>query len=279
MKNFFSKNGIWVLAALAIVVVVLTVMASIGSGTGLLRNGFGIVASPFRSAGSAVAGWVESIGDHFRSIEALQTENEALRRENAELQRQVRQGKSDSEENANLRRLLQLRAQHADYVLESARPVDRSASNWERKLTLNKGANYDIAIGDCVVDPYGNLVGVITDAGANWSTVTTVIDTDSAIGALVFRTRSPGVATGDLNLMTQGRLKLNYLADDDALIHGELIVTSGLGGYYPAGLPLGTVEDVRTDDSGLVRYGVIVPRADLDGLGEVFVITDFTVVE
>ena len=69
------------------------------------------------------------------------------------------------------------------------------------------------------------------------------------------------------------------MSDEDSLIHGDLVVTSGLGGYYPAGLTIGTVEDVRTDDSGLIRYGVVAPRADLNALDEVFVITDFTVVE
>lgn len=277
MKRFFSKNGIWILAACAIVGIVLTIMASIGSG--FLRDAAGIVASPFRAAGSAVAGWVQSVGDRFQSIEALQAENEELKRRNAELEQQVRQSKTDSEENANLRKLLQLRAQHSDFVMESARVVDRSASNWESTFTINKGTNFDVAQGDCVVDPYGNLVGVVTSAGTNWSTVTTVIDTDSQIGALVFRTGSPGVAAGDLYCMTEGKLTLTYLSDEDSLIHGDLVVTSGLGGYYPAGLTIGTVEDVRTDDSGLIRYGVVAPRADLNALDEVFVITDFTVVE
>lgn len=279
MKKFFSRNGIWILAAAAIVAVVLSVMASIGSGTGFVRNAAGVIASPFRSAGSAVAGWVSDIADHFASVEALQAENEELRRQNAALQEQVRQSQADSEENARLRRVLQLRQQHADFALESAMIVDRAASNWERSFTVNKGTSCGVATGNCVVDPYGNLVGVVTDAGTNWSSVTAITDTGSEIGATVFRTHSPGVAAGELQLMTEGRLMLTYLSETDGLINGDLAVTSGLGGFYPAGLPIGTVEEVRTDDSGLVRYAVLFPKMQLDTLVEVFIITDFTVVE
>lgn len=279
MKRFFTKNGIWMLSAIAIVAVVLVIMAAWGDETSFVRNAAGVIASPFRSAARTVSGWVESAADHFQSIEDLQQENEDLRQQVADLQEQVRQGQADSRENANLRHLLQLRQQHSDFALESAWIVSRSASNWQSSFTLGKGTNFDIAIGDCVVDPYGYLVGVITDAGTNWSTVTTILDPESAIGATVFRVQSAAVAQGQLSLMHKGQLTLTYLADDESLIHGDLAVTSGLGGYYPAGLPIGTLEDVRTDDSGLIRYGVLTPKTDMAALTEVFVITDFTIVE
>lgn len=62
------------------------------------------------------------------------------------------------------------------------------------------------------------------------------------------------MAGGDLALMSEGRLRLQYLSDSANLIKGDVIVTSGLGGYYPAGLVIGTVESVQTDDGGLARY-------------------------
>ena len=73
----------------------------------------------------------------------------------------------------------------------------------------------------------------------------------------------------------QGKLKLTYLPDSSTLITGDLIVTSGLGGYYPYGLTIGSVEDVRTDDGGLARYAVLEPRCDPEGLTDLYIITDF----
>ena len=71
--------------------------------------------------------------------------------------------------------------------------------------------------------------------------MTTILDTDSQLGALVFRTGEVTVAMGDLALMGQGKLKLSYLEGESSLINGDMIVTSGLGGYYPSGLVIGSV--------------------------------------
>ena len=125
----------------------------------------------------------------------------------------------------------------------------------------------------------GNLVGVVTDAGLNWCAVTTILDTTSSIGATVFRTEQVAVAQGQLGLMSEGQLALTYVDEPDKLIAGDLVVTSGLGGYYPSGLPIGTVTELRTDTGGLTQYAVLSPKADIGALTQVFLITEFDVVE
>ena len=277
MKRFFTKNGILLLTAVTIVAVVLCVVSALGSGSGFLSNAAGVIASPFRSAGAAVSGWVQSIGDHFQSIEDLQKENEALRRDNARLQESIRQAEADSEENARLRNVLNLRRQRRDLTLESAHITEQSISNWASTLTLSKGTSSGISIGNCVVDEYGSVVGIITDAGLNWSTVSTLLDVESRLGATVLRTDETAIASGDLRLMSKGRLRMNYI--QGGLLNGDLIVTSGLGGYYPSGLVIGTVEEVLTDDSGMGQYAILAPNTRIDALAQVFVITGFDIVE
>ena len=201
MKNFFTKNGILLLTSITVLAVVLCIISAASSGTGFVHNALGVIASPFRAAGSAVSGWVGGISDHFSSLDELQEENDRLRREVAELERQLRQAKEDSEENARLRTLLDLRQQRQDFAFETALVVGQNSSNWASSLTLNKGTSCGVAIGDCVVNEEGFLVGVITDAGLTWSTVTTIVDTSSQLGALVFRTGEVTVAQGDLALI------------------------------------------------------------------------------
>ena len=279
MKRFFTKTGIWLLGGAAVIAVVLCIISAMGSGTSFLHNALGVIASPFRAAGSAVVNWVDGISDHFASVEELQAENEALRQENAQLRQELQSAQPAAQENQRLRNLLNLRQQRRDFTFESAIIVDRSTSNWSRVMTLNKGTSSGIAVGNCVVDDQGNLVGVIREAGLNWSTITTILDTDSSLGARVFRTGEVTVAMGDLALMETGRLKLSYLEGESSLINGDLIVTSGLGGYYPSQLVIGSVEEIRTDDNGLTRYAVLAPKTDLDSLSEVFVITSFDTVD
>ena len=66
---------------------------------------------------------------------------------------------------------------------------------------------------------------------------------------------------------------------DSTLLNGDLVVTSGVGGYYPTGLVIGSVEEVKLDDSGLTQYAVIAPMVDFDELSQVFIIKDFDIVE
>jgi rod shape-determining protein MreC len=224
-------------------------------------------------------GGLGGISQRFEDVETLQQENDELRQQIAELEEQLRQMEPAATENKELRQLLGLRQQRSDLVFEAARVTQRDVSNWASTLVLDRGSQHGVAIGDCAVDSAGNLVGVVTDVGLNWCRLSTVLDTDSQFGARVFRTGETAVAGGDLALMSEGRLRLQYLSDSANLIKGDVIVTSGLGGYYPAGLVIGTVESVQTDDGGLARYAVLSPKCDVAAIQEMFIITDFDVIQ
>ena len=178
-----------------------------------------------------------------------------------------------------LEELLNLQQQRQDFVFENARVTARSNSNWESTLTLSKGSAAGVAAGNCVITETGVLVGVVSEVGTNWCTVSTVINTDIEMGGIVTRTYSAGVLEGDFSLMSQGRLKLNYLPEGAQLVSGDEVLTSGKGDVYPSGLVVGRVEGVFTDPSGMTRYAVVIPDVDLSSLIEVFIIKDFDIVE
>lgn len=278
MKNFFSKKGIWLLAAAVVISVGLCVLSAFSSGSAFLNNAAGVIASPFRAAGSTISNWAGGISDRFDSVEDLQEENRQLRIQLAELQESVRQGEVDRAENERLRNLLNLRQKRKDFTFEAANITEHSTSNWASTLTLSKGSVHGVAVGNCVVNDEGYLVGIVSEVGLNWCTVTTVLDTDCQIGAKIFRTGEVTVAMGDLGLMDKNRLKLSYLEGEGKLIGGDLVLTSGLGGYYPSDLVIGSVEELKTDDNGLTKYAVLIPQVNLADLKEVFIITAFDVV-
>lgn len=279
MKQFLKQHGLWVLFAAAVISVTLALMSYFSNTSSPLANLAGVIAAPFRAAYTAVDTWFADRHSRFADIAALQEENEQLRLQIAKMEEQVRQAESDSEENVRLHELLNLREKRRDFVFESASIVERSSSNWTSAFTLNRGTAHDVSVNDCVVTQEGYLVGVVSEVGVNWCTVLTVLDTDISLGAQVFRTSDVGVAEGDFSLMSEGRLKLGYLPADCTLLNGDLIVTSGLGGYYPSGLVLGTVAEVRLDDSGAREYAVLAPSAPLTSLQEVFIIKEFDIVD
>ncbi len=279
MKKLFHSNGGLVLLIAALLAVITLVVSLIVSGSDPLANLWGTVTAPFRQAGAALSNWSQrTFSDRYQS-EYLEQEVERLRQELAAMEAKAREGEDAIEENKNYRELLKLRQKRADLTLENATVTTRALSNWESSVTISKGSGDGVAPDQCVIDAYGNLVGVVDEVGLNWASVLTVVDTDIDMGGMVARTNDAAVLEGDFSLMTQGRLRLSFLPQDALLVAGDEILTSGRGGVYPQGLVVGTVESVHDDPSGMTRYAVVVPKADLDHLRQVFVVTSFDMVE
>jgi rod shape-determining protein MreC len=279
LKNFLKQHGLWVLFAAAVLSVALAVMSVLSASSSPLVNLTGILVSPFRAGYTVVANWFNDLQNYYKDTTDLQAENAALRQQIAQMEETIRQAKADVEENAKLRELLDLTRQRRDLTdFEACMITEHEVTNWTSSLTLNKGTSLGVEVGDCVTDECGNLVGVIDRAGTNWSTVLTLVDTDTSLGAQVFRTKELGIAQGDFSLMRENRLRLDYLPADCALLPGDVVVTSGLNGYYPSGLVIGYVEEVQLDDSGASSYAILAPEADFDALTEVFVIKSFEIV-
>ena len=279
MKRPVNKFGITVLAVAAAVAVLLSVMSYFSSTAAALPNLTGIIAAPFRSVAASLSDTVRQWTGYLTEFDALRAENEQLRLQIAQMEETVRQAEADRDENVRLRELTGLRQQRRDLRWESARVLVQDVSNWSSLLTVNKGTSHGVEKGDCVVTEAGYLVGVVTEAGLNWSTVRTILDSETSIGALIFRTGGTAVAQGSFDLMGEGRLALDYLGSEPDVVAGDLIVTSGLAGYYPSQLVIGYVQEVRASDNGLAQYAVIAPQADLSALTQVFVVTDFDVVD
>lgn len=280
MKDFLRQNGIWLLViALLLSILIGVGTAFSGGNADPMSNLFNTVTAPVRGTVSAVANWVEGVYTYVFHYDELHGELDALRAQVAELEDQVRDGQEAIRENEQLRRLLDLQQKREDFVFESAKVSARSTSNWTSTLTLSKGSSSGLAAGNCVITETGDLVGVVSDVGTNWATVSTIINTDIEMGGIVSRTYSAGILEGDFDLMAQGRLKLSYLPDGAQLVSGDEVLTSGKGDIYPSGLVVGQVEGVFTDPSGMTRYAVVLPDVDLDSLIEVFVIKEFDIVE
>lgn len=279
MKDFLRQNGILLLVAAVLLSVALSLGSAVFGGTDPVSNAVNAVATPFRTGVSAVLDWFGGVQDYVLHYDQLHEELDSLRARVAELEDEVRQNEEAAKENEKLRELLDLQQKRSDFSFQSARVSERSTDNWSNTLTLSRGSDAGLEVGDCVITETGALVGVLREVGVNWSTVSTVINTTTQLGGIVNRTYSAGVLEGDFTLMGQGKLKLSYLSDSAQLVSGDEVLTSGKGGVYPSGLVVGTVDGVFTDPSGINRYAVVTPTAVLEDLTEVFIITDFDIVE
>ncbi len=280
MKKFLRNNGIFIL----VVAVLLTAIIGIGSAfvpglTAPAQRTLGVLATPFRAAASFFVDRVEAAYDYAFRYQSMKSRVAALEEKVASMEEENRKAKSALEENDRLRNLLKLSKGHSDFTFVSANVTARAATSWSSTLTLSKGSADGISTQTCVVTATGELVGVVTETGTNWSEVTTIIDPSISLGARISSSQDAAVLTSNLDCLSKGQCALSYLDTDAELSVGDTVLTSGLGGVYPAGLTIGTIAEEGTTDSGMERYAVVTPAADLGALGEVFVITSFDVEE
>ena len=280
MKEYLRKNGIKVaIIVVAVVLLIGIAAAARGGQISAVQNVTGILEAPLKRVLSSAVNWVDGIYDYIFEYDSLRAENESLRAQLAEAQESARDGIEASEENTRLRRLLELREQHTDYVLESSKVVLWSSSNWSSTFTISKGSNSGIELGAPVITEYGAVVGQITELGDTWATVSTIIDVDMSLGAFVGVSGNSGMVVGEFGLMRDKQAKLTFLADGAQIFVGDDVLTSGSGGAFPAGLVIGTLTAVQTEAGGQIEYGIVEPQCDLDSLVQVFIIKDFEVVE
>ena len=275
MKEFIHRNGgLLVIAALllAALLAILSALAGVNPVTGAVQ----LVTAPVRGAATAVSGWVGDQYDRLFRYDQLLEDYRALEEELAEMEEQAREGEAALQENERLRDLLGLARQRPEFTFADASVTLRSTTNWGSQLTIDAGSAAQVSPGDCVVDQYGNLVGVVEEVGATWSVVSTLIDPSIELGVRVSRTDDAAMAEGDFALMAQGQLKLAYLSQEAQARQGDQVVTSGLGDQYPAGLLVGRLGELGVEEDGVSRYAPITPAADLAGVRYVYVITDFT---
>lgn len=270
-KELTAKTKIVIVAAV-LLAVLLTVSSVIGANTG--RNAVQVMLSPFRAAYSAFVRQAERLYNYIFRYEALQAENETLRRRIMEMEDDVRSADSLQRENERLRNLLDLIEDHPDYARTAAYIVSWDSSNWKSTFTLAKGTASGIQPGMVVITEFGEVVGLVTDAGSNWSTVTTLLDSSLEISAMVASTGYSGSVQGSYATGEEGKLRMNYLPSDAVLRNNDQVVTTG-STFYPRDLIIGYINDADFDETGVAKYAILTPAADFDDLEQIFIITNY----
>lgn len=272
-KRFWTKKVRILLIVAAVLAVAVTLSAALGQGQGLGfgQNLFSSLVTPLRAGVRAIDRQTVKIYDYIYRYEMLEAENEALRLALAEQNAALDEAERYRRENQRLRELLSLEQENEDFSYAAANVIAFDTSVWESRLTLDKGTAHGLTQGMCAVTGTGQVVGVITEIGTNWSVISTIFDVNVQISSRV------GPYTGVFqSYRTQdgeSRLQLRYLAADAALKTGQRVLTAG-SEKYPGGLLLGILESSGLDETGVSRYANLTTGLSLDGLEQVFIITE-----
>jgi rod shape-determining protein MreC len=198
----------------------------------------------------------------------LRAENERLRAKLAELEEQNLQYAEAIVASGHLERIAEAR-EGFDVPLRPAEVVGHDVSPWFRSVLVDRGQRSGIRSGMPVVTDRG-LVGLVTATSPHAARVMLLLDRQSAVDAMVQRSRARGLVRG----AGAGRLEFTFMVRGDDVEPGDDVITSGVGGVYPKGIRVGRVIEVRTDPSSLLHTASLQPAVDLGRLEQVFVMLE-----
>ena len=275
MKHLFSTRVRVVLIAAVIIAVLLAVISSL---TGLSLPDMVVkgVLTPVRTGASKLTEQAQRLYDYMFAYESISSENEALKEELAKLEEDARQADAISRENDRLRALLELKEAHEDYQLLDAYIISRSSQDWSSTFTINRGSASGITQGMCAITANGELVGLVSEVGPNYAVVKSVLDSSLEIAATISTSGYNGMVQGGYSTGLEGLLRMDYLPSSSVIRNNDQVVSSG-STVYPRGLIIGHVVDAGFDDTGVAKYALLEPAAQIGTLEQVFIVTHYDV--
>ena len=274
MRHLFSTKLRIILVLAVLITAGLSVLSGLTSQSvpDLVIQG---ILTPFRAAGSALTDAAEKYYSYMFRYEALEAENEVLTARIAAMEDVARQADAVSRENERLRKALNFLSTHEDYVTVDAYIISWSSTDWSNTLTLNRGTNAGVDVNMCVITANGEVVGLVTEVGPNYSIVKTVLDSTLEISTNISTSGYNGMVKGGYISGSETLLRMDYLPSSSIIRNNDQVVTSG-STVYPGGLIVGSVVDAGFEETGVAKYALLEAAADIRSLEQVFIITQYT---
>ncbi len=275
MKDVFHSTAFKILVAVVAAMFCLMLYTA-GAGDSATATALGLITTPMQRVSAIVANNAAAAArTAAQPKEELEAENRRLRQQVEDLNKKLVNYYAYQQENAQLRKFLELKNDNPDFKLVAAAVIGRDPNDLFGQFTLDQGSRAGIALNDPVVTEAG-VVGWVSSLSAGYSKVTTFLAPETKISAMDRVSRETGVVGCDIRAADRSLLQLNYLSAGTAVKAGDLIVTSGIGGIYPRNLIIGTVKDVKHSTYDVSLYAEVEPAVDVKAVRDVLVITSFT---
>lgn len=276
MKDFFDT---WKFKILVIVAVFLVgIMAYAGANgrlTAAPQELLSVVLTPLQKVTSALSGGAASVWEKYTSINDVMDRNEQLEAENAELRQQMVDYDRIKAENDAYKALARIQDTNSEASYVSAFVIGRDPLDEFGGFTLDQGSTDGVAVNDAIISDRGYLLGVVVEVDATSCKVMTILHPSFNAAGVISRTRENGIITGSADYAADGQCVLTNLDRATEARKGDQVITTGLGGVFPANLLVGTVQEVVPEQSGKSSSAVILPGADPRTVKHVFIITEY----
>ena len=223
------------------------------------------VTAPIERIVSAPIDGLRALFTDYVDLLGVRSDNRRLRRRIAEIESENLQFREALVSSGHLSRVASMRDE-VEIPMLPAEVVGLDVAPWFRSVLIDRGTQHGVEPGHPVITHEG-VVGVVTATSGHAAKTMLLLDRQSAVDALVQRSRARGVLRG----VGRARLEFEFVVRSADVVVGDEVVTSGLGGVFPKGLRLGRVAELRDAGGRLTRIAVIEPAVDLGRLEQVFV--------
>jgi rod shape-determining protein MreC len=258
---------IGVIVLIAVNIIVLSVNSRRYTSFGLERVAISFV-SPFQELVTRTIRFAKEIWQHYFALVTVARQNQILKVELNQAAANNNQWHETELANVRLRNLLDFQKNIAKRIV-AAEVIGKDPSAWFKTVIIDKGKADGLTKGLPVVMPQG-IAGQVIETANHYSKVMLIIDRNSAVDALVQRTRARGIIKGE----STDQCRLDYVLRKKDVRIGDVIVSSGSDGIYPKGLRIGRVSEVIEHDADIFHEVFITPFVDFEKLEEVLVVID-----
>ena len=276
MKDFFDTWKFKILVAVAVFLVgIMAYAGANGRLTAAPQELLGVILTPFQKAAAVVSGGVGAVWEKYTSIDEVMEQNEQLEAENAELRQQMVDYDRIKAENDAYKALANIQKKNSNATYVSGFVIGRDPLDEFGGFTLDKGTADGVAVNNAVISDRGYLLGMVVEADPTSCKVMTILHPSFNAAGVISRTRENGIITGSADYAADGQCVLTNLDRATEARKGDQVITTGLGGVFPANLLVGTVQEVVPEQSGKSSSAVILPGADPRTVKHVFIVTEY----
>ena len=264
-----KKNGIAGIIVTILLLILLVFLSNTDTQKlSYIESAVSSIIMPIQNGLTYLKNKIAGNNEFFTSVSTLKEENEQLKQKNSELEQSLRELEIIKSENATLKDYVNLTDKYKDYNTTPAYIINKNISNYNSLFVINVGTEDGITENMTVIADQG-LVGHVVSVSNNTAKVQTIIDTASNVSSTITTSRDTVVCSG---MLKNKKLKAIYIPTQANLIIGDSIETSGMGGIYPKGVLIGTIEQVVNANNVTDRYALIKPAVDFDKVETVLVI-------
>lgn len=273
-----AKSRIFIVVLVTVLLLAFTLLSAWpGSPLNMLTTPLSAVLQPIQSAliwtSDKVGGFFESISEGMR----LRDENQSLKDENADLRSQIAQLEDAGRQYQELKDAFLLKDQFDQYEVIGARVMTREIGAWFDVFRIDAGTRDGLAVSEtltfAVVDAQSRLIGRVLSTDVLSGKVLPLLHEGFAVSAKINVVNGSLMRVrGDFDLKPQGLCLVDQIPQNSGLQVGDELVTSGAGGLFPAGIPIGKITRIVEQESGNERTAYLQPYADLQNLTTLFIL-------